>query len=163
VTGTGGTRLDHSGGEVVWNEGGGATGGGISDKFPVPDFQKDVDLPANANGNGHTGRGAPDIAGDAAPSTGYEIRVGGQEQVVGGTSAVAPLYAGLMMRVNGALGHPVGYLNPILYKNANSGIFNDITDGNNNGYNAGPGWDAATGLGSIDGQKFLDLMRSQGV
>ena len=148
---------------VVWNDGdgGGATGGGISEKFPVPDFQQGLQLPENGNNDGVQGRGAPDIAGDAAPSTGYRIRVNGQEQVVGGTSAVAPLYAGLMMRVNGALGHPAGFLNPILYKNGNSGIFNDVTEGNNNGYNAGPCWDAATGWGSIDGQKFLDMLRNQ--
>lgn len=164
VTGTGGTKLERNGKEVTWNDGagGGATGGGISEKFPVPDFQKGVHLPANANKHGKAGRGDPDIAGDASPTTGYKVRYGGSEDVVGGTSAVAPLYAALMMRVNGALGHPVGYLNPILYNNGKSGIFKDITEGNNGGYKAGPGWDAATGWGSIDGQKFLDLLRKQG-
>jgi kumamolisin len=168
VTGTGGTELSRSGKEVVWNDGGGffggSTGGGISDKFPVPDFQKDTKMPVSANPDGKAGRGDPDIAGDAAPSTGYIVRVGGQEQAVGGTSAVAPLYAALTMRLNGALGHPVGYLNPFLYQqgNAGSGVFKDITEGNNNGYTAGPGWDAATGWGAIDGQKFLDALRKAG-
>lgn len=163
VTGTGGTTLDHSGKEVTWNDGvwGGSTGGGISTKFEVPDFQKGMSLPPNANTDGKPGRGDPDIAGDASPTTGWRIRVGGSEQITGGTSAVAPLYAALMMRVNGALGHPVGYLNPFLYKNGNSGIFKDITEGDNNGYKAGPGWDAATGWGSIRGDKFLELLRKQ--
>lgn len=161
VTGCGGTNLSRNGKEVVWNDGsfGGATGGGISQKFDLPDFQKGTPLPKNANKDGKPGRGAPDIAGDASPSTGYVIRVGAAEQVVGGTSAVAPLYAGLMMRVNGALGHPAGYLNPFLYKNGNSAIFKDITDGNNNGYKAGKGWDACTGWGVINGEKFLEQLK----
>lgn len=162
VTGTGGTSLDRSGKEVTWNDSfGGSTGGGISSKFLVPDFQKEITLPANANKDGTTGRGDPDVAGDASPNTGYVIRVNGSDEVTGGTSAVAPLYAALMMRVNGALGKPAGYLNPFLYKNGNSGIFKDITSGNNNGYNAGPGWDAATGWGSIRGDKFLEALRNQ--
>jgi kumamolisin len=103
----------------------------------------------------------PDIAGDASPSTGYIVRVGDNEVVVGGTSAVAPLYAAMMMRINGALGKPVGFLNPFLYKHGNSGIFNDITQGNNNGFNAGPGWDAATGWGSIRGSELLAQLRSE--
>ncbi len=163
VTGTGGTRLERSGKEVTWNDGffGGSSGGGISAKFDVPDFQKNVTLPAEANGTGKTGRGAADISGNASPITGYRIRVGGTETITGGTSAVAPLYAALMMRVNGALGHSVGYLNPFLYENASKGIFKDITDGNNNGYTSGPGWDAPTGFGSIKGDKFLDELKKQ--
>ncbi len=162
VTGTGGTRLDIQGGkEVTWNDGsfGGSTGGGISSKFDVPDFQKGVSLPANANTGEKAGRGDPDVAGDASPTSGYRIRVNGSESIIGGTSAVAPLYAALMMRVNGSLKEPAGYLNPFLYKNGSSGIFRDITDGNNGGYNAGPGWDAATGWGSIRGDKFLEALK----
>jgi kumamolisin len=163
VTGCGGTTLSRGGTEVAWNDGwfGGSTGGGISQKFDVPDFQKETRLPANANKDGKPGRGDPDVSGNASPTTGYRIRVNGQEQVTGGTSAVSPLYAGLVMRLNGALGHPAGYLNPFFYKNGASGIFNDVTSGNNNGYNAGPGWDACTGWGSINGQKLLELLRFQ--
>jgi kumamolisin len=157
VTATGGTKFDENGKEVAWK----GSGGGISTKFDVPDFQKGITLPPDIGGSGKPGRGVPDIAGIA---DGYRIRVKqrGDEETVGGTSAVAPLYAALMMRVNGALGHPVGYLNPFLYQNGNSGIFNDITEGNNEGYNAGPGWDAVTGWGSIKGDKFLELLRQQG-
>lgn len=166
VTGTGGTNLNigaHK--EVTWNDGNGpfsgATGGGISRSFPVPEFQNGIQLPANANNDNKVGRGAPDVAGNASPFTGYRVRVHGAETVMGGTSAVAPLYAALMMRVNGSLSHPAGYLNPFLYKNGKSDAFNDITEGNNNGYNAGPGWDAATGWGSIRGDKFLEALKSQ--
>jgi kumamolisin len=163
VTGCGGTQFDGNGKEVVWNKSDEnfviASGGGISEKFDVPDFQKNIKLPENANHDGKPGRGVPDISGNAV---GYRIRVDGSDCLGGETSAVAPLYAALMMRVNGALGHPVGDLNPFLYKNGKSGIFNDITAGNNSGYSAGPGWDACTGWGSINGQKFLDLLRAQG-
>lgn len=163
VTGTGGTRLDRSGKEVTWNDGffGGSTGGGISAKFEVPEWQKNLTMPPNANNTGKPGRGAPDIAGNASPLTGYKIRVGGNETTTGGTSAVAPLYAALMMRVNGALGKPVGYLNPLLYQNSGAGFFKDITDGHNNGYSTGPGWDATTGWGVVQGDKFLDFLKKR--
>lgn len=168
VTGTGGTRLEVGPNgkitnETVWNNHrpNDAGGGGISQVFPPQDFQKDIKtIPLNAN-TGKPGRGVPDIAGNADPVTGYRIRVGGSESQTGGTSAVSPLYSALMMRINGALDKPFATpLNQWLYKNAESGIFNDITIGDNNGYKAGPGWDATTGLGSIDGSKMLALIRS---
>lgn len=175
VTATGGTQLDidpasgkpH---EVVWNDGPDkngvlwATGGGISQSFGKPDFQKGVELPVNPNpalpnGSLSGGRGVPDISGDASARSPYIIRVDGTDHHIGGTSAVAPLYAALIMRVNASLGKPVGFLNPFLYKHGNSGIFNDITSGDNAGFNGGPGWDVATGWGSIRGTAFLDQLR----
>lgn len=166
VTGTGGTNFDiKNDKEVTWNDGNspfaGASGGGISGFFPIPDYQSGIKMPANANNDGKVGRGVPDVAGNASPFTGYIIRVHGSDTMMGGTSAVAPLYAALTMRINGALGRPVGFLNPFLYKNAEKGIFKDITDGNNNGYDAGPGWDAPTGWGSIRGDKLLEEFRKQ--
>ena len=171
VTATGGTRMviDPATGkphEVAWNDTPSDTsGGGISQVIEVPDFQKGITMPENphpANPNGpKTGRGVPDIAGDASPATGYILRVNGLTKVVGGTSAVAPLYAALMMRVNGALGQSVGYLNPFLYKHGSSGIFNDVTEGGNNGFSAGPGWDSVTGWGSIRGTEFLKQLRAE--
>ena len=166
VTGCGGTNFDiRSDKEVTWNDGPGkftgATGGGISQFFPVPEFQNGVTLPASANKDNKVGRGSPDVAGNASPLTGYRIRVHGSETVMGGTSAVAPLYAALTMRLNGALGKPVGYLNPTLYKLGGTDAFRDITVGNNNGYDAGPGWDATTGWGSIRGDKFLEALKKQ--
>ena len=169
VTGSGGTRLtiDAQGkikSEVTWNDGssGGAGGGGISESIPLPDFQQDLKMPPDANETGRPGRGVPDLAADASPATGYRVRTNGVEEIAGGTSAVSPLFSALTLRINSALGHPVGYLNPFIYKNGNSGIFNDIVSGNINGYKAGKGWDAATGWGSPDGQKLLDALRQQG-
>lgn len=152
--------------EVVWNDGssGGATGGGISDVFGLPAFQNSTKVPKSVNPGGRVGRGVPDVAGDASPRSGYLVRVDGQEFPIGGTSAVAPLWAGLTARLNQALGHPVGYFNPLLYQLTQTGGFHDITSGNNDltssgGYAAGPGWDACTGLGSPDGTKLLQALR----
>ncbi|MBX9686575.1 MAG: S53 family peptidase [Candidatus Obscuribacterales bacterium] len=164
VTGTGGTRLTLKDGKVVselaWNNNrdNDAGGGGVSQNFPVQDFQKDANLPLNANPGGGPGRGVPDIAGNADPLTGYKVRVGGKDSIIGGTSAVSPLYSALTMRINEALGKPVGSLNPWLYRNTS--IFNDIVEGNNNGYTTGPGWDAVTGLGSLDGSKMLAALKA---
>jgi len=153
VTGCGGTHITASGNaitsEVVWNDtGGGASGGGFSTLFPRPAWQ-----PAVA---GHTTRGVPDISGDASPASGYAVRVDGQNLVIGGTSAVAPLWAGLTALLNQKLGKPVGFFNPTLYGLPSaSGALQDITSGNNNGFNAAVGWDPCTGLGRPDGAKLL--------
>ncbi|HLY81515.1 MAG TPA: S53 family peptidase, partial [Acidimicrobiales bacterium] len=154
VLACGGTQLSESAGsitaEVVWNEGGGATGGGISDVFDLPAYQSAAGVPPSANADGRVGRGVPDVAGDADPATGYQIVVNGQTGTVGGTSAVAPLWAGLIARINSDLGAPAGLVAPLLY--ANPAALHDITSGNNGAYQAGPGWDACTGLGSPDGK-----------
>ncbi|CAG9261780.1 S53 family peptidase [Paraburkholderia caribensis] len=158
VLACGGTSLQGSGQavshEVVWNDGanGGATGGGVSGTFPVPAWQEGLSA-ANAQGSKRalTGRGVPDVAGDASPLTGYDVIVDGNNTVIGGTSAVAPLWAALIARINGAKGAPVGFVNPKLYKAA--GACNDITQGNNGSYAATSGWDACTGLGSPNGVK----------
>lgn len=148
----GGTRLqaDPAAGtvssETVWNDGsgGGATGGGISDTFPRPSWQSTAGVAAS-------GRGVPDVAADADPATGYKVRVDGSDMVIGGTSAVAPLWAALAARLNQATGKRAGLMQPKLYSGASAGAvqpgFRDITSGNNGAYSAGPGWDACTGLG----------------
>ncbi len=167
VTAVGGTRLilsEHGKilNEHVWNNGGrnDAGGGGISEAFPPQEFQKNANIPPHAN-TGKAGRGVPDLAGNADPKTGYIIRLHGSDQIMGGTSAAAPLYAGLMLRINGALEKPFSTpLNPWLYKNAGTGIFNDILIGDNNGYKAGPGWDAASGLGSLNGTRLLAAIKA---
>jgi kumamolisin len=100
-------------------------------------------------------RGVPDVSGDADPVTGYDVRIDGTDTVIGGTSAVAPLWAGLIARINSTRGSRVGYINPPLY--AATSDLNDITTGNNGTYAAGPGWDACTGLGSPDGTKIAAL------
>jgi kumamolisin len=164
--GCGGTKLTAANqqieSEVVWNEGpGSGGGGGISDMNLLPSWQKGI-VPSSVNPGHHVGRGVPDVCGDADPSTGYQIFYGGSANVVGGTSAVAPLWAGLLAQINQKLGTPVGYFNPLLYsKLGKSGAFNDIVKGNNDttghigGYSASKGWDACTGWGSPDGAKLL--------
>ncbi|TMD01403.1 MAG: peptidase S53 [Chloroflexi bacterium] len=162
VVACGGTRLTAGAGgitaEVVWNDGaaGGATGGGVSDSFDAPSWQANASVPPSANPGGRRGRGVPDVCGDADPQTGYRVLVDGQATVVGGTSAVAPLWAGLVALLNERLGRPVGFLNPELYGAVLAGGgFRDITDGGNGAYTAGPGWDACTGLGSPRGGAIL--------
>jgi kumamolisin len=164
----GGTKLTASGGkitsEVVWNEDPqrSATGGGVSDQFPLPVYQNGAGVPPSANPNKHRGRGVPDVAGDADPATGYHIRVDGQEGAIGGTSAVAPLWAGLIALCNQKLPAPVGFLNPLLYGPHGKGVCRDITSGNNGAYHAQKGWDACTGWGSPEGAKLLAALKGAG-
>jgi kumamolisin len=151
----GGTKLVGSGStitsEVVWNESAnneGATGGGVSDLFALPTWQQGLDVPAPTTSTG--GRGVPDVTGNADPTTGYSVLVDGASEVIGGTSAVAPLWAGIIALANAqnvAASKPtVGFANPALY--AAPTAFHDITSGNNGAFSAGPGWDACSGLGS---------------
>ncbi|HTA23099.1 MAG TPA: S53 family peptidase [Terriglobales bacterium] len=168
VLACGGTRLVASGNtitsETVWNElanNEGATGGGISDFFPLPAWQNAAGVPPSANPNYNVGRGVPDVSGDADPTTGYVTLVDGQSGVTGGTSAVAPLWAGLIALINQALGKPVGFVNPLLYQNASTvGGFHSITSGNNGAYSAGSGWNPCTGLGSPIGTQIAVALGS---
>jgi kumamolisin len=162
VLACGGTRLVASGGaikqETVWNDNpvNSAGGGGVSDFFPLPAWQQAAGIPPSANPGAHVGRGLPDIAGDADPSTGYRIRVDGLNLVFGGTSAVSPLWAGLIALMNQRLKQPVGYLNPLLYGPlAGTGVCRDVTAGDIGAYKAGPGWDPCTGWGSPNGAALL--------
>ena len=156
----GGTTLKISGStissEVVWNDlssNDGATGGGVSGTFPIPTWQANANVPPSTNPSGFAGRGMPDVAGDADPATGYQIEADGQSFAVGGTSAVAPLWAGLIALFNQSQGKSLGYLNPTLYQNVgeSGGAFHDITSGNNGDYKAAVGWDPCTGWGSPNG------------
>jgi kumamolisin len=162
VLACGGTKLSSSGGvitqEVVWNEtqsGEGATGGGVSVEFPLPSWQQGAGVPKAPGGQ--PGRGVPDVAGNADPQTGYQVLVDGQAQVIGGTSAVAPLWAALVARLNQKLGGSLGDAHAALYQ-IGEGAFHDITSGNNGAYAAGPGWDACTGLGSPKGEALLSAL-----
>ena len=157
----GGTSLKSANGEItsetVWNDGaqGGATGGGFSNQFPLPAWQAS----ANVHPPGGGGRGVPDVSGDADPDTGYNVLVDGESLVIGGTSAVAPLWSGLIALLNQKLGKPLGFLQPAIYalpKTADA--FHDITSGSNGAFSAGPGWDAATGLGSPSGENLLQAL-----
>ena len=163
VLACGGTSVQASNNEItsekVWNDGaqGGATGGGISSYFARPDYQKNLSAALTAGGTrALTNRGVPDVAGDADENTGYDVRVDGSDTVIGGTSAVAPLWAGLIARINSNKGRPAGYLNPILYQH--QAAFRDITQGNNGDFAAAAKWDACTGLGSPDGTKIASAL-----
>jgi kumamolisin len=152
----GGTSLQASASainaETVWNGGanGGASGGGISGFFAKPTWQASLKaVDAQGKAVALTQRGVPDVAGNADPQTGYVVRVDGTASVIGGTSAVAPLWAALIARVNQLSGKPAGFLNPHLYQNPKA--LRDITSGNNGDFAAAPGWDACTGLGSPNG------------
>jgi kumamolisin len=168
VLACGGTRID-AGKDIVWNDetpfdprvlggGGWASGGGISVVFPVPTYQRDAKLPVSIV-TSRTGRGVPDIAMSAMN---YFTRTDTAEESAGGTSAVAPLMAGLVARLNQAKKKNVGFLNPFLYANVAKGVVKDVTEGTNGiantvqGYQAGPGWDACTGLGTPDGTAILN-------
>ncbi len=158
VVGCGGTSLQAAGGQItsetVWNDGpnGGATGGGVSGITAVPSFQQSIN-PVSANPPGKNGRGVPDVAGDADPETGYQILGDDTSTVIGGTSAVAPLWAALIALIQQQIGRSVAPLLPSLYSAPTA--FHDITAGNNGAYSAGPGWDACTGLGSPVGTALV--------
>ncbi len=166
VIACGGTRLIGAGGQIasetVWNDGtnGGATGGGVSSYFPKPSYQSAVAVPNPSGGTNVTGRGVPDVAGVADPETGYRVLVDGEESVVGGTSAVAPLWAGLIALCNQELGKNLGWFNPTLYGTvAQNKVLHDITSGTNGAFHSATGWDCCTGLGTPNGTSLLNLLK----
>jgi kumamolisin len=161
----GGTRLESRGGavesEAVWNgwfdEKRWASGGGVSDVFPLPKFQRAAGVPRRKGGN--RGAGVPDVAANADPETGYLVRVDGRWMHLGGTSAAAPLWAGLVARLNQGLKMPAGFLQPTLYRLRRDGALSSVTRGTNGFYSARPGWDPCTGLGSPSGMRLLEALR----
>jgi kumamolisin len=156
VLAVGGTRLMAMNGaiesETAWNDGmqSGATGGGFSTVFQCPSWQmiETRDM----------GRGIPDVAANADPETGYNILVDGEQMVIGGTSTVAPLWAGLIVLLNQKLNRRLGFVNPSLYKVDQSRCFRDIAIGSNGAYTANYGWDAVTGLGCPRGNQLLQAL-----
>jgi kumamolisin len=161
ATACGGTSLYMGAGappEKVWNDGdAGGSGGGISAVFTVPSFQTGMMYQSAPL----SGRGLPDVAGCADPNTGYKVRIDGVDEVFGGTSAVAPLWAALTALLNQSIGMPLGFLNPLLYRTNLKRALNDITIGDNNtthlagNYNATVGWDPCSGFGSPNGAAIL--------
>jgi kumamolisin len=143
------------------------TGGGISRYFPLPLYQRGIVKQSAVNPNGGTGRGVPDVAADAAAESGYQVLVddqwypdqNGSRPPLWGTSAAAPLWAGLIALLNQSLGTRLGFVNPLLYKlTASSGAFHDVTLGNNGDYRCARGWNACTGLGTPNGQNLLNAL-----
>jgi kumamolisin len=158
VTSCGGTKLISQNNqrisEVVWNDNNGVgTGGGVSRIFPVPSYQTGIAL-RNLN-TGIVGRTLPDLAGNADPQTGYIINVDGELQIIGGTSAVAPLMAALTARINQLNKKRCGFLNPKIY--GHSECFFDVISGNNRGYTSTYGFDACSGLGCPKGELLANL------
>jgi len=166
VTSVGGTTLTRVGGttkERVWNTpGGGAGGGGYSQFFKTPSYQQA--LPASVQSQLNNRRGVPDVSAAADPGTALAYYVSDHWQLIGGTSASTPLWAGIVADANQMAGHPLGFINPGLYKVAMSDKYNqdfhDITVGDNsfNGVQGAPaiqGWDASSGLGSPNAEKLV--------
>ncbi len=177
VLACGGTHISVAGAAIVtestWFEGphdGG--GGGVSRVFALPEYQKNARIPRALNPDGPVMRGIPDVSANAAPASGFRILCNGQRfpdatksvPPMGGTSAVAPLWAALVARINQAIGKRCGFLNPLLYELAaapGSGVFRNPESGTNGSYSAGPGWNACTGLGSVDGTRLLEAIRNK--
>jgi kumamolisin len=159
VLAVGGTRLVATNGttetETAWNDGGqgGATGGGYSNVFQRPAWQAAVVT--------QQARGVPDVAANADPETGYNILVDGQNEVVGGTSCAAPVWAGLIVRLNQKLNRRLGFVNPLIYEIDQQQGFRDISVGNNGAYSSTYGWDPLTGLGSPMGNQLLQALQGQ--
>lgn len=153
--------------EYAWNQGNYSSGSGISSIYVAPSWQKRITAQQYPSGSvvGVPRRAIPDVAANADPATGALFYYGLSNYAghTGGTSAAAPLWAGLIARIVELVGSNIGLLQPILY--ANSNTLNDITQGNNalpsigvpTGYSATPGWDAVTGLGSPNGQAIYNL------
>jgi kumamolisin len=193
VTACGGTTVGNVSGttaqEWVWNDtnnflGDHATGGGISERYPVPPYQSLQSGLVNqpSLNDGQSRRGIPDIAGNASPNSGYPFTLEGETQINGapviawGTSIVSPMYAGLAALLNASLGTRIGFLNPHLYALNGFGfrVVRNITLAGgsppDNGVGASPGypsrpsrsvpgWDACTGLGVVFGNALLNALR----
>jgi tripeptidyl-peptidase-1 len=150
------------------------SGGGFSDFFPIPDYQKDAvaeyfenyppSYTAQQYNNSQTSRGLPDVSANGAW---YQVAVDGSWESVFGTSASSPVFGSIITLINeeryNAGKTSVGFINPTIY--AHPEVFNDITQGDNpgcgtNGFSAVPGWDPVTGLGTPNYPKMLDMFLS---
>jgi len=173
ITSVGGTDFvtrSIIGDEKAWQSG----GGGFSDTFPIPDYQKDAvakyksssdaNLPPQTMWN-NTGRGYPDVSALAGQQNSYCISVSGGLMGIYGTSAATPVTAAIFARLNGIRvkngGKLLGFLNPWIYKNA--AAFNDVTQGVNNhnlpnGFTAVRGWDASSGVGTPNFAKMVKAL-----
>ncbi len=167
VLAVGGTALKSEGGRITsetpWrSDNNNATGNGVSEKFDRPDWQSTVSIPNRDDGK--SGRGIPDVVASADPGLGMSIIVHGKQMVIGGTSAAVPLWAGLIARIDQALGYNVGYVNPRLYRDIGpQGVLRTVSVGvaaaGVKGHPAGPGWSPIAGWGSPDGTKLLNWFR----
>lgn len=165
VTSVGGTHIHASAAELqselVWDDGssGGATGGGVSSVFPIPDWQATAGVPKGTGG--FAGRGVPDVAADASPNTGYHVQIDGTSMILGGTAAATPLWAGLIALLNEGAGQNIGFFNPVLYEKLGpASVLRTVTS--KNGSNPGkPSWNPQTGWGSPNGEKLLQALKNK--
>jgi kumamolisin len=156
----GGTTLVASKGRIVservWHNHTGASGGGVSVIFPRPEWQKHSRVPMASTGK--RGRGVPDVAVHADPLTGYRFFCFGRWCVGAGTSASAPVWAGLIARVNEVRTTPIGLIAPHLYKHfprlVRRNAMRPVTKGSNGLFRARKGWSCCTGLGSPRGERL---------
>jgi kumamolisin len=163
VTGVGGTRIHASAtellSEVAWDDGRAGGGvSGVSGVFPIPDWQAHAGIPKSSGG--FVGRGTPDVAADASPNTGYKVQVDGVNQVVGGTAASTPFWAGLIALLNQAVGHNIGFFNPILYEKLGPASVLRPVSSKNGSSPSKPSWNPQTGWGSPNGEKLLEALKS---
>lgn len=164
VLGCGGTTINIENGkrigEIVWNEfhGDEVTGGGFSDSYDIPDYQKEAI--ANYNFIIPQGRGVPDVSALSSTIDGFQVVFEGLEVVVGGTSTATPMWAGLIALINQKLGYNVGFINTILYKMAGTTAFYSIEKGNNLLYKAAPFWNPCTGLGTPNGIQIIEQIET---
>ena len=172
VLAAGGTRVVPAGSgysRSAWD----SSEGGFSAFFGEPDYQKV--LPASVQQQMRNRRGIPDVAAPADPRTGLAIYVAGAWSTASGTSAATPFWAGVVALADQAAGHPLGFVNPALYRIGASSAyphdFFDITTGNNSvnqpdvsvpGYSAIPGWDAVTGLGESNAANLVPALANGG-
>jgi hypothetical protein len=163
VLGCGITSLEATGDrverEVAWRGKGMGkgvgTGGGFSKRFDRPSWQND--LPSSAPGQ-QRGRGVPDVAAAADPSSGYFVLLGGHKTEVAGSPAA--LWAGLIALINQGVGKNVGYINPLLYQGIGATkAFNPVPRGGKAGAGV-PGWNAQTGWGSPNGVELLAALKA---
>jgi kumamolisin len=152
----GGTQIaDATGAEIVWPK----TGGGFSDRSPIPPWQSEAAEVASGY-NVKAGRGVPDVAADAMP--GYCVYIEGTRFAMGGTSAVAPMWAALAGRLAQRVGHTLGFFTPLLYGAHARASFRAIASGGNDRYQAAAGWNPCTGLGVPIGTALESLLGAEG-
>ncbi len=164
VTGVGGTTLRSNNGSTFQETAWSGSEGGFSSFYQMPSYQNL--LPPEVQQEFNNRRGVPDVSADGDPNTGLPVYLNGQWSIAGGTSASAPIWAAVAAIANQIAGHPLGFINPGLYKLAASATyhqdFHDITQGNNSnvlagvtGYTAAPGWDPVTGLGTPNAEHLI--------
>ncbi|HEY8298526.1 MAG TPA: S53 family peptidase, partial [Candidatus Baltobacteraceae bacterium] len=139
-------------GEQAWEK----TGGGFSARFDVPEWQDVAGTSASLFGVS-AGRGVPDVAAQQGP--GYYVVMDGVELAMGGTSAVAPMWAALTARINQQLGVAAGCFLPILYEKRGERLFGEIVSGGNGRFEAGADWNPCTGLGVPNGIAIESALR----